>query len=177
MNLKSLILNRNRFSDLNVDNLRNTTELAISNNFWKYMQLKRIIGVLKRRNMIVRNGTCENINGIKCLSSRFYFGRNAWRLLQEWRKYNFIGSQWERSRCHLYEEANQYGRTCISYYAAPSVMPNIASERYTVLLIAGEIISITKKVFALMAQCRNKEEQLGVIIKLTAKYIYGSALP
>lgn len=41
------------------------------------------------------------------------------------------------------------------------------------LFTMDEIIAITKDVFASLAQCKTKEDQLGVIVKLSAKYLYG----
>lgn len=41
------------------------------------------------------------------------------------------------------------------------------------LFTTEEIIAITKDVFASLANCKSKEDQLGVIVKLSAKYLYG----
>lgn len=48
------------------------------------------------------------------------------------------------------------------------------SYREAVLFSAEEIIMITKEVFAGLAQCQTKEDQLGVIFQVAVKHIYGS---
>lgn len=49
----------------------------------------------------------------------------------------------------------------------------VKSYRDAVLFTAEEIILITKEVFAGLAQCHSKEDQLGVIFNVAVKHIYG----
>lgn len=72
--LKELVqvnLNGNRLTDINVEDLRNTTQLGISNNPWNCERLQIIVDRLSRRNGIVffepsKEHCVLNINGIAC---------------------------------------------------------------------------------------------------------------
>lgn len=56
----------------------------------------------------------------------------------------------------------------------PSAADKGTTYRDAVLFTAEEIMVITKEVFAGLAQCRSKEDQLGVIFNVAVKHIYGS---